>query len=251
MARCTTTMALRRKQLSNASAALKSRCEHHGVPLAAAALQFPLAHPQVASVIPGLGSRQQVERTLSLYRKSIPDALLAGAEERGPAARRRTHSVITTGRSLQHGIRHDGTIGGKNRDSHGRGTRNRARYGGTVRRGRRDGVATDIIWHCLATCRVAGPASLTSGIPTRWPLLLREAGPIDVLFNCAGYVHSGTILECDRAHGAFSLDINVTSMYRLIRAALPGMLERSRGSIINMSSVADPSKGFRIDSFTA
>ena len=70
-----------------------------------------------------------------------------------------------------------------------------------------------------------------------------EAGPVDVLFNCAGYVHSGTILECDERAWAYSLDLNVTAMYRLIGAALPGMLERSRGSIINMSSVASSIKG--------
>jgi 2-keto-3-deoxy-L-fuconate dehydrogenase len=72
---------------------------------------------------------------------------------------------------------------------------------------------------------------------------ISDAGPIDVLFNCAGYVHSGTILDCDESAWNFSVDINVTSMYRLIRAALPGMLERGRGSIVNMSSVAGSIKG--------
>jgi 2-keto-3-deoxy-L-fuconate dehydrogenase len=72
---------------------------------------------------------------------------------------------------------------------------------------------------------------------------IAEAGPIDILFNCAGYVHSGTILDCDESDWSFSLDINLTAMYRLIRAALPGMLERGRGSIINMSSVAGSIKG--------
>ncbi|MDP9011797.1 MAG: SDR family oxidoreductase [Pseudomonadota bacterium] len=73
--------------------------------------------------------------------------------------------------------------------------------------------------------------------------VFQEAGAVDVLFNCAGYVHSGSILECDEAAWAFSMDINVTGMYRLIGAALPGMLERGRGSIINMSSVAGSIKG--------
>jgi 2-keto-3-deoxy-L-fuconate dehydrogenase len=72
---------------------------------------------------------------------------------------------------------------------------------------------------------------------------ISAAGAIDVLFNCAGYVHSGTILECDESAWNFSLDINVTAMYRMIGAALPGMLERGRGSIINMSSVAGSIKG--------
>jgi 2-keto-3-deoxy-L-fuconate dehydrogenase len=65
-----------------------------------------------------------------------------------------------------------------------------------------------------------------------------EAGEVDVLFNCAGFVANGNILDCDEKDWAFSFDLNVTGMYRTIRAALPGMVERGRGSIINMSSVA-------------
>jgi 2-keto-3-deoxy-L-fuconate dehydrogenase len=72
---------------------------------------------------------------------------------------------------------------------------------------------------------------------------ISEAGPIDILFNCAGYVHCGTILACDESAWNVSLDVNVTAMYRLIRATLPGMLERGHGSIINMSSVAGSIKG--------
>ena len=68
-------------------------------------------------------------------------------------------------------------------------------------------------------------------------------GPLQVLFNCAGYVHSGTILDCDEAAWDFSFDLNVRSMYRLIRAALPGMLAQGSGSIINMASVASSIKG--------
>ena len=65
-----------------------------------------------------------------------------------------------------------------------------------------------------------------------------EAGEVDVLFNCAGFVANGNILDCDEKDWALSFDLNVTGMYRTIRAALPGMVERGRGSIINMSSVA-------------
>ncbi len=54
---------------------IEAVCERHGVPLAAAALQFPLAHPLVASVIPGLDSPQRVEQTIALYRHKIPAAL--------------------------------------------------------------------------------------------------------------------------------------------------------------------------------
>ncbi|MBR8320149.1 MULTISPECIES: SDR family oxidoreductase [Burkholderia cepacia complex] len=65
----------------------------------------------------------------------------------------------------------------------------------------------------------------------------------DVLFNCAGYVHHGSILECDEDAWAFSLNLNVTSMYRLIRALLPAMLEAGGGSIVNMASAASSVKG--------
>ncbi|MCD5994660.1 SDR family oxidoreductase [Pseudomonas sp. CDFA 602] len=68
-------------------------------------------------------------------------------------------------------------------------------------------------------------------------------GPIDVLFNCAGYVHSGTILQCDEAAWQRSMDLNVTAMYRMIQTFLPGMLSRGGGSIINMASVASSVKG--------
>src|SRR5271166_247422 len=70
-----------------------------------------------------------------------------------------------------------------------------------------------------------------------------EIGSIDVLFNCAGFVHAGTILECTERDWDFSFNLNVRSMYRLIQAFLPGMLARGGGSIINMSSVASSVKG--------
>ncbi len=70
-----------------------------------------------------------------------------------------------------------------------------------------------------------------------------EVGAVDVLFNCAGFVHHGTILECTEADWAFSMDLNLTAMYRLTRALLPGMLERGGGAIVNMSSVASSVKG--------
>ena len=67
--------------------------------------------------------------------------------------------------------------------------------------------------------------------------------PFDVLFNCAGFVHHGAILTCTPEEWAFSLDLNLTSMYRTIRAVLPGMLAQRHGSIVNMSSVASSIKG--------
>lgn len=73
--------------------------------------------------------------------------------------------------------------------------------------------------------------------------LCEKIGPVDILFNCAGYVHNGTILECDESDWNFSFDLNVSSMYRTIRAVLPGMVNKGGGSIINMSSVASSIKG--------
>jgi 2-keto-3-deoxy-L-fuconate dehydrogenase len=71
----------------------------------------------------------------------------------------------------------------------------------------------------------------------------REIGGIEVLFNCAGYVHQGTILDCAEKDWDFSLDLNVKSMYRMCRAFLPAMLAAGRGNIINMSSGASSIKG--------
>ena len=73
--------------------------------------------------------------------------------------------------------------------------------------------------------------------------LVEELGAIDVLFNCAGVVPSGNILDCDEAAWNFAFDLNATAMYRTIRAFLPGMLQAGKGSIINMSSVASSVKG--------
>jgi 2-keto-3-deoxy-L-fuconate dehydrogenase len=70
-----------------------------------------------------------------------------------------------------------------------------------------------------------------------------EVGGVDALFNCAGFVHSGTILECAERDWDFSFDLNVKSMYRMIRAFLPAMIARGGGSIVNMSSVAGSVKG--------
>ncbi|MBI3453740.1 MAG: SDR family oxidoreductase [Rhodospirillales bacterium] len=69
------------------------------------------------------------------------------------------------------------------------------------------------------------------------------AGPVDVLFNCAGFVHHGTILDCSDRDWDFAMDLNVRSMFWVTKALLPGMLERGKGSIINMSSSASSIKG--------
>ena len=71
-----------------------------------------------------------------------------------------------------------------------------------------------------------------------------RTGPLDVLFNCAGFVHDGNILKCSDADWDFSFDLNVKAMYRTIRAFLPAMLDAGKGaSIINMASAASSVKG--------
>jgi 2-keto-3-deoxy-L-fuconate dehydrogenase len=70
-----------------------------------------------------------------------------------------------------------------------------------------------------------------------------KVGPVDILANIAGYVHAGTILDCDEADWALSFDLNVHAMYRMSRVFLPAMLERGSGAIVNMSSIASSVKG--------
>ncbi|MDC0399796.1 SDR family oxidoreductase [Alphaproteobacteria bacterium] len=70
-----------------------------------------------------------------------------------------------------------------------------------------------------------------------------EIGHVDVLFNCAGFVHHGSILDCDETAWDFSFELNVKAQYRMIRAFLPGMLSNGGGSIINMASVCSSVKG--------
>ena len=73
--------------------------------------------------------------------------------------------------------------------------------------------------------------------------LAAEVGAIDILLNCAGYVHHGTILECTPRDWDFSMNVNVRSMYLVTRAFLPGMLAKKKGSIINMASIASSLRG--------
>ncbi|MBA5777572.1 SDR family oxidoreductase [Stappia sp. F7233] len=110
-----------------------------------------------------------------------------------------------------------------------------AREGATV-------FATDVNEAALADLVKAGQPGLEA-----WRLDVRDDASVregvnkarpDILFNCAGFVHNGTILDCTDEEWDFAFDLNVRSMFRTIRAALPGMLERGQGSIINMSSVA-------------
>ena len=72
---------------------------------------------------------------------------------------------------------------------------------------------------------------------------LKRTGPIDILFNCSGFVHNGTVLDCEEKDWDFSFDLNVKAHYRMIKAYLPGMLAKGKGNIINMASVASSIKG--------
>jgi len=106
-----------------------------------------------------------------------------------------------------------------------------AAEGATVWATDRDAASVATIDNCTArTMDVLEPAQISA--------VIAEAGQLDVLFNCAGHVANGTILECAEEDWHFSFELNVTAIYRTTRLALPGMLEAGRGSIINMASVA-------------
>lgn len=109
-------------------------------------------------------------------------------------------------------------------------------------------IAADINGALLASLQGMETAVLDLTDPSAVADLAARAGPLDGLFNCAGFVHHGTILEVTDADWAFSLDLNVTSMLRLTRAALPGMIARAAetgtAAILNMASMASSIKGF-------
>jgi 2-keto-3-deoxy-L-fuconate dehydrogenase len=73
--------------------------------------------------------------------------------------------------------------------------------------------------------------------------LAAQVGPVDILYNCAGFVHHGTVLDCSEQDWDFSFDLNVKAMHRTIKAFLPGMLERGRCSIVNIASGASSVRG--------
>lgn len=104
-------------------------------------------------------------------------------------------------------------------------------------------IATDL--HIEALQDIPGIQALQLDVtdPAAIDSIRQQVGTIDVLFNCAGYVHSGALLDCDEQAWQFSFDLNVTAMYRMIRAFLPGMLAAGGGSIVNMASVASSVKG--------
>jgi 2-keto-3-deoxy-L-fuconate dehydrogenase len=101
-------------------------------------------------------------------------------------------------------------------------------------------IATDVNEAALAELAKEGLQTRVLDVrdPSSIAAAVAAVGPVDVLFNCAGFVAAGTILDCDEDQWAFSLDLNMTAMYRMCRAFLPGMLAAGSGSIINMASVA-------------
>ncbi|MFN6924548.1 MAG: SDR family oxidoreductase [Tabrizicola sp.] len=98
-------------------------------------------------------------------------------------------------------------------------------------------IATDVNDAALADLGSCETRVLNVRDPAAITATFAEVGIPDVLFNCAGFVANGTILDCDEETWAFSLDLNLTSMFRMCKAVLPGMLERGHGNIINMASV--------------
>lgn len=97
--------------------------------------------------------------------------------------------------------------------------------------------ATDINMATLATLEGAETFRMDALSPEDIAAAVERARP-DILVNCAGFVHNGTILDATEEEWAFAFDLNVRSMFRTIRAVLPGMLERGGGAIVNMASAA-------------
>lgn len=104
-------------------------------------------------------------------------------------------------------------------------------------------IATDITEDKLAGLDGAVTRRLDVLDPAAIAQAAGEIGAVDILFNCAGFVHHGSVLEASEEDWDFAFDLNVKAMFRTIRAFLPAMLENGGGSIINMSSVASSEKG--------
>lgn len=107
-------------------------------------------------------------------------------------------------------------------------------------------IATDLSAEFVETLSKDAPTMIVHTLDARDTAAVKaaaeSAGPIDILFNCAGFVHSGTILEADEEAWDFSFDLNVKSVWRTLHAFLPGMIENGGGSIINVSSAASTIK---------
>ena len=104
-------------------------------------------------------------------------------------------------------------------------------------------IATDINTEALASLEGATKKKLNVLDGDEVKSFVAENGPFDVLFNCAGFVHAGSILDCEDKDWDFSFDLNAKAMFRLCKAVLPAMLDKGKGSIVNMASVASSVKG--------
>ena len=98
--------------------------------------------------------------------------------------------------------------------------------------------ATDIDFEKLSTLQGCELRRLDAREPLSIVSMANELGPVHVLFNCVGFVHAGNILDCDEVAWRESIELNMTPMFRMIRAFLPGMVTAGGGSIVNVASVA-------------
>ncbi|HET6157977.1 MAG TPA: SDR family oxidoreductase [Dongiaceae bacterium] len=101
-------------------------------------------------------------------------------------------------------------------------------------------IATDINMEALGTLKAASLTTRKLDVLDLAAITAaaKEIGDIDVLVNCAGFVHHGSILDCEEKDFDFSTNLNVRAAYRIIRAFLPGMLARQKGTIVNIASIA-------------
>ena len=108
-------------------------------------------------------------------------------------------------------------------------------------------IATDVDESKLDGSRSAKRLKLdarsTASVEALAKQIAAEYGALDVLVNCAGYVHHGSVLECSEQDWDFSFDLNVKSMHRMIKAFLPGMLAKKAGAIVNISSAVSSIRG--------
>ncbi len=104
-------------------------------------------------------------------------------------------------------------------------------------------VATDKLKGLAAKKCLKLDVRSTADVEQLAKAIAQEFGALDILINCAGYVHNGTVLQCSEQDWDFSFDLNVKSMHRTIKAFLPGMLRKQAGSIVNISSAVSSIRG--------
>jgi 2-keto-3-deoxy-L-fuconate dehydrogenase len=104
-------------------------------------------------------------------------------------------------------------------------------------------IATDVDAGKLAGLRTLWSRKLDVRSTADIEALAKEIGALDILVNCAGYVHQGTVLDCSEQTWDFSFDLNVKSIHRMLRAFLPGMVQKGAGSIVNISSAVSSIRG--------